>query len=183
STPGFERDLVVRSIAFYASEAFLLSGEELTRIDVPLSAEIGLHREWLTVELREDWAVEGQTHAAGSLLVIDLAEFLAGARDFTTIFAPTPATSLVGASWTRSHLVVNVLEHVTTRLQVWTPTAGRFVRTDFPGVPEVGTVGVRPVDAKFGDDVWVVTTDFLTPTTLQLATVGSEPVSLKSQPA
>src|SRR5699024_4911503 len=101
----------------------------------------------------------------------------------TTIFAPTPATSLVGASWTRSHLVVNVLEHVTTRLQVWTPTGGRFVRTDFPGVPEVGTVGVRPVDAKFGDDVWVVTTDFLTPTTLRLATVGSEPVSLKSQPA
>src|SRR5699024_9865040 len=101
----------------------------------------------------------------------------------TTIFAPTPATSLVGASWTRSHLVVNVLEDVTTRLQVWTPAEGRFVRSGFPGVPEVGTVGVRPVDAKFSDDVWVVTTDFLTPTTLGIATVGSEPVSLKSQPA
>ncbi|MPV50528.1 prolyl oligopeptidase family serine peptidase [Pseudactinotalea sp. HY160] len=186
STPGFERDLVVRTIDFYSSEAFLLAGGRLTKIDVPDSAEIDLHREWLTVELREEWAPGGEAgapvHAAGSLLAIPLEDFLAGARDFRVIFAPTPATALVGAAWTRSHLVVNVLEDVKTRLHVWTPTGGAFVRGEFPGVPDVGTVGVRPVDEKFSDDVWVVTTDFLTPTTLQLATVGGAPSPLKSQP-
>src|SRR5699024_11544344 len=58
STPGFERDLVSRAIAFYADELYLLGGDELTLIDVPESAEAGLHRQWLTVELREDWQVE-----------------------------------------------------------------------------------------------------------------------------
>src|SRR5699024_903183 len=57
STPGFERDFVIRTRAFYDSEVFLLEGQTLTKIDVPRSAEAGLHREWLVVELREEWHI------------------------------------------------------------------------------------------------------------------------------
>jgi prolyl oligopeptidase len=193
-TPGFERDLVHRAIAFYRSETFLASDvgtarQALHRIEVPESAEVGLHREWLLVELREEWTVGGRTHPAGALLTAHLDEFMAGARDLTVLFEPTPTTSLAGATWTRHHLVVNVLDDVVNRLHVLTPpdeSGGTWVRSDFPAVDPVATVGVRAVDPVDSDDVWVVTTGFLTPTTLSLTTVGrpdARPEPLKAAPA
>lgn len=40
-TPGWERDFVARSLAFYRSELYLRTTDGLTLIDVPLSAEAG----------------------------------------------------------------------------------------------------------------------------------------------
>ena len=169
STPGFERDLVSRAIAFYADELYLLRGDELTLIDVPESAEAGLHRQWLTVELREDWQVGGHTYAGGSLLVIELEAFLAGDRDFQELYVPSASTSLAGYTGTRHHLVLNILDDVKSRLEVHTPSGGRFFGSALTGMPEVGTVQVAPVDPRESDSLWVYAADFLTPTTLSLA--------------
>lgn len=191
-TPGFEREYVVRTIAFYAEETFLLRDGGLVRVDVPTSAEVGFHREWLTVSLREDWTPVdgGPTFEGGSLLAAPLEDFLAGSRELTVLFAPSPTTSLAGAAFTRHHLVLTVLDDVKNRLEVLTPprdVAGGvpWERGELPGVPEIGTVGVRAVDRVESDDVWLVTTDYLTPTTLSLTTVGGEraPEPLKAMPA
>ncbi|CAM3480829.1 prolyl oligopeptidase family serine peptidase [Isoptericola cucumis] len=190
-TPGFERDLVSRSIAFYRSETFLVEGvgtpgQRLVKIEVPESAEVGFHREWLLVELRDDWTPDGstardgdqeRTYAAGSLLAAPADDFLAGRRDLTVLFAPTASTSLVGAAWTRHHLVLNILDDVKNRLHVLTPpvdaTAGTaWQRADLPVGDDLVTVGARAVDPLDSDDVWLTTTGYLTPSTLALATVG-----------
>ncbi|QAY68715.1 prolyl oligopeptidase family serine peptidase [Xylanimonas protaetiae] len=179
-TPGFERDIVHRSIAFYRSETFLVSdvgtpAQVLRRIDVPESADVGLHREWLLVELRDDWDTEGRTYLGGSLLAARVDDFLAGSRDLDVLFEPTPTTSLAGATWTRHHLAVNVLDDVVNRLHVLTPpcdAGGAWVRSEFPATDPVATVGARAVDPLDSDDVWVTTTGFLLPTTLSLATLG-----------
>src|SRR5690606_22081596 len=121
-TPGFERDVVVRAYAFYDSEMYLLEADgSLRLLEVPRSAEPDLHREWLTVELREEWEVSGRSYPGGSLLAIELDRFLAGGREFEVLYLPTETTSLVGATWTRHHLVLNVLDDVTNRLEVLTP--------------------------------------------------------------
>lgn len=184
STPGFERDYVMRALAFYNSETYLLgAGDELTKIDVPNSAETQIHREWLLVELRQEWAPAGQEFPGGSLLVIELEVFLAGSRDFHVLYTPTETSSLAGATWTRHHLVLNILDDVKNRLEVHTPGAdGAFTRSEFVGAPAVGTVQVGAVDRRRSDAVWMITTDFLTPTTLWLAEVGSEPEPLKAMP-
>ncbi len=202
--PGFERDVVTRSIAFYRSETYLVdavgtAGQQLTKIDVPDSAEVGFHREWLLVELRDDWSVTtgtgGRTYRAGSLLAAPADDFLAGSRELTVLFEPTATTSLVGASWTRHHLVVNVLDDVKNRLHVLTPPdlpaepGTPWSRSELPVGGELLTVGVRAVDPVDSDDVWVVTTGFLTPSTFSRATVAGpgaeprEPEVLKSAPA
>ncbi|WP_256838414.1 prolyl oligopeptidase family serine peptidase [Ornithinimicrobium faecis] len=170
-TPGHERDLIHRAPTFFTSELHLLDPDgSLIRIEVPDSAQASVTREWLTIELRDDWTPEEVTYAAGSLLGIRLADFLAGSRDVQVLFAPTPARSLAGHTWTRHHLVLNILEHVTNRLEVLTPEAdGIFASTPLPGVPDVGTTMVGPVDGVGSDAVWVYTTDFLTPTTLAIA--------------
>ncbi|WP_125776732.1 prolyl oligopeptidase family serine peptidase [Antribacter gilvus] len=196
-TPGFERDLVSRAIAFYRSETYLATApgtpeQTLTKIDVPDSAEVGLHREWMLVELRDDWTVDGRTFAAGSLLAAAFDEFLAGSRDLAVLFEPTATTSLAGATWTRHHLVVNVLDDVKNQLHVLTPPAsgaGEWARSELPLGGELLTVGVGAVDPVDSDDVWVVTTGYLTPSTLARVTVtGPEgrqaaPEVLKQAPA
>ncbi|MFI2105591.1 prolyl oligopeptidase family protein [Isoptericola sp. NPDC019693] len=202
-TPGFERDLVSRSIAFYRSETYLVEAvgtpeQRLVKIDVPESAEVGFHREWLLVELRDDWAPAGTTYRAGSLLAAPADAFLAGSRDLTVLFEPTPSTSLVGAAWTRHHLVVNVLDDVKNTVHVLTPPAGAsldteagapWARSELPLGGGLLTVGVRAVDPLDSDDVWVTTTGYLTPSTLALSSLAGpgaepgEPEPLKAAPA
>ena len=47
----------------------------------------------------------------------------------------------------------------------------------------MGTVDVSAVDSDDSDDVWLVTTDYLTPTTLSLLPLGAAPEELKAMPA
>ncbi|MBN8880954.1 MAG: S9 family peptidase [Salana multivorans] len=210
-TEGFERDWVSRALTFWTDELFLLPDDGPEKIDVPDSAEAGAYREWLLVEPREDWTVtaglpageESRTYPAGSLLAGDLDAYRAGSRDLAVLFAPTPTTALVGATWTRHHLVVNVLDDVKNRLEVLTPPAtgaegivdggaggaargrrvgpGEWQRRPFPAAPPLGTVSVASLDragdslgGELADGLWMTSSDYLTPTTLSLVTLAAD---------
>ena len=182
-TPGFERDFVNRTIAFYADELFLRGRDgELRKVDAPNSANKGVHREWLTLELREPWTVNGRTYPAGSLLAARFDGYMAGKRELDVLFEPTETTSLAGYTWTRDHLVLNVLDDVRNRLSVLTPTDGGWRTAPFVGAPELGTVNVGAVDRRHSNEVWLTATDYVTPTTLSLATIGQTPEVLKTMP-
>jgi prolyl oligopeptidase len=187
-TPGFERDFVSRTLAFYNDELYLRPADgKLVKIDAPNSANKGVQREWLTLELREPWTVGGKSYAAGSLLATKFDDFMAGKREFDVLFAPTDKTSLAGFAWTRNHLVLNVLDDVKNRLSVLTPSADGWKTSDFVGAPTIGTIGVSAVDADESDAVWLTVTDYLTPSTLSLAEVsggskGQPPEQLKAMP-
>lgn len=189
-TPGFERDVVVRSIAFYESETYLLGPDgALELLDVPRSSEPGVQREWLTVELREDWEVGGRRYPAGSLLAARLSDFLAGSRDLEVLYTPTPTTSLAGDTWTRHHLVLNILDDVTNRLEVLTPPdsgTGPWRRRplDLAGTaaPALATVAVGAVDADTEDALWLTTTGFVTPTTLSRLDLDTDGATLAVEP-
>jgi prolyl oligopeptidase len=183
-TPGFERDLVVRTIAFYADELFLVRpGGALQKVDAPVSAKKQVQREWLTLELREPWKVGGRTYPAGALLAARLDDFLAGRRDLEVLHAPTPRTSIESVTWTSRHLVLGTLEDVKSRLTVLTPGKDGWTRAPFTGAPEIGSLQVSAVDPDDRDEVWLTATGFLTPTTLALAPIGEQPEPLKSNPA
>ncbi|WP_454832341.1 prolyl oligopeptidase family serine peptidase [Pseudoxanthomonas wuyuanensis] len=204
-TPGFQRDFVSRTLAFYNDELYLRAdgdthgcasdagpgcagASKLVRIDAPNSANKGVQRQWLTLELREPWTVGGRTYTAGSLLAARFDDFLAGKREFDVLFEPTDKTSLAGFAWTRNHLVLNVLEDVKNRLSVMTWSADGWKTSEFAGAPTFGTIGVSAVDADDSDAVWLTVTDYLTPSTLSLAEVsgnsqGQPPEQLKAMPA
>jgi prolyl oligopeptidase len=187
-TPGFERDFVSRTLAFYNDELYLRGADgKLAKIDAPNSANKSVHKEWLLLELRDAYVAGGRTHAAGSLIAAKFDEFMAGKREFTTLFAPTDRTSLSSYSWTRNHLLLNVLEDVKNRISVLTPAlpsegTGEWKREPFVGAPTIGTVSVSAVDADESDAVWMTATDYLTPTSLAIAQVGQAPEVLKTNP-
>lgn len=181
--PVYQRDFVSRTLAFYNDELYLKGADgSLAKLDVPNSANKSVHRAWLTLELREPWSVGGRQYKAGSLLATNFDAFMGGKREFAVLFEPTDNTSLAGYTWTKSHLVLNVLEDVKSTLSVLTPADGQWMRSAFVGAPAIGTVAVSAVDADESDAVWLTTTDFLTPTTLSLVQIGQAPEKLKSNP-
>jgi len=184
-SPGFERDFVSRTLAFYNDELYLRGTDgKLVKIDVPNSANKAVHNQWLTLELREPWKSKDRSYEAGSLLVIDFDKFMAGDREFDIAFAPDDHTSLSGYTWTKQHLVLTLLNDVKSKIRIMTPIgAGSWRQSLLVGAPAVGTVDVSAIDADIGDALWMTTTDFLTPTTLSMVEIGQQPQKLKSMPA
>jgi prolyl oligopeptidase len=182
-TPGFERDVVVRRPAFWTSETFLRREGKLVKIDKPDDARVSFHREWLLIQLRSDWTVGGKTYPAGELIATNLEAFFKGGRDFDVLFEPAERKSLAGFSATRNHILVTELDNVRSIVYVLTYSNKRWNRVPLPGVPEFGEVSASDVDSDESDDYFLSVTDFLTPTTLALATVGGGPaVTLKKLP-
>ena len=200
-TPGYPRDFVSRTLAFYNDELYLRAADDahgcasdagagcagasgtLAKVDAPNSANKSVHKDWLVLELREPYTAGGRTYPAGSLVAANFDAFMAGKRAFTTLFAPSERTSLAGYTWTKNHLVLNVLEDVKNRLSVLTPAeTGEWQRAAFVGAPTFGTLGVSAVDEDASDAVWLTATDYLTPSTLALAEVGRAPEVLKTMP-
>jgi len=182
-TPGYERDFVSRTLAFYNDELYLRDADgTLQKIDVPNSARKQIHRQWLSVELRQPWTVNEMTYVAGSLLVIDFDNFMAGSRDFNLLFSPTETASLAGMIWTKSQLILTILEDVKNKLQVIKHTNQGWIQQQWDEAPRFGTLNISAVDADESDEVWLSTSDYLTPPTLTLAVPGQAPEILKSTP-
>jgi prolyl oligopeptidase len=182
-TPGHERNFVSRTIAFYNDELYLLDDAgQLVKIDAPNSANKSVHKDWLLLQPRDPMTVGGTTYAAGSLLAANFDDYMAGKREFEVLFEPSDTTSLDGYTWTKSHLVLNILDDVKNRLRVLTPGADGWAESEFVGAPQLGTLGVGAVDADESDAVWLTATDYLTPTTLSIAEIGEQPELLKSMP-
>ena len=109
-----------------------------------------------------------------------------GKRDVTVLFAPTESTSLASFTFTKNHVVLNIMEHVRNRLMVLTPPKKKkddWVERDIEGLPDFGTLSAWPFDAEEGDALWFSATDYVTPSSLWLGAVGQVPEKLKQTPA
>ena len=186
-SPGFERNFVTRNIAFYNDELFLVKDSgELVKIDAPNTASKSVFKQYLLLELREAWTIDSKTYPAGSLLVSDFDRFLRGERAFEVLFEPSSNTALSSVTTTKDHVVINVLEDVKNRLYVLTPSTTEsstaWRREPLVGAPDFGTVNVTAVDSDESNDYFMTSTDYLTPTTLSIGTVGKAPEELKRLP-
>ena len=186
-SPGFERNFVTRNIAFYNDELFLVKDSgELVKIDAPNTASKSVFKQYLLLELREAWTIDSKTYPAGSLLVSDFDRFLQGERAFEVLFEPSSNTALSSVTTTKDHVVINVLEDVKNRLYVLTPSTTEsptaWRREPLVGAPAFGTVNVTAVDSDESNDYFMTSTDYLTPTTLSIGTVGKAPEELKRLP-
>jgi prolyl oligopeptidase len=185
-TPGYERDFVTRVIDFWTSETFVRGKDgQLAKVDVPLDAIVDAHREWLLIQLRSDWNVGGKSYKGGSLLAAKFDDFMAGKREIVTLFEPTDTVSLGKYSWTRHHLLLDLLDNVVSRQEVLTPrAAGAWKREPLGGAPALSTVDAGGIDADTSDDYFMTVTSYLAPTTLYYGTLGKgKATPIKHTPA
>ncbi len=180
NSPGFERNFVSRTLAFYNDELYLRTDDgKLTKIDAPNSANKSVYKQYLMLELRKPWDVDENSYPAGSLLVTKFDDFMAGKRDFDVLFKPTLNSSLAGFSACKDHVILNVLEDVKNRIYVLTPDGEKWKQEPLKGAPEIGTVSVSPVDADHSNAFWMTSSGYLSPTTLFYGEIGGEPEQVK----
>ncbi|MGA9333051.1 MAG: prolyl oligopeptidase family serine peptidase [Rudaea sp.] len=184
STPGFARDFVSVIKDFFHSELYLRKHAKLIRIDVPSDAEASAHREWLLVKPRSAWKIGTTTYPAGALLVTRFDDFMAGKRAFDVLFAPDAHTALSSWSWTRHHLILDVLDDVKSRLEVLTPANGAWTRRALEGAPAMSSIHVVDTDPDNSDEYWLSITGFLTPSTLARGLLDADKAeTIKHEPA
>lgn len=180
--PGFQHHLFYRGTDFYNSRTWVLRNGELVEIEAPTDAGVHIRERWITVRPRTPWTVGGRTYGDGTLLLADLDAFLAGDRSLQVVFEPTATASLAGWSWTRNHLLVNILEDVRSRVEVVTPAQG-WDRRPLKGQPDLWSVGAGAMEADVNDDCLLAGNDFLTPASLYFAKVDDEPRLLRQAPS
>jgi prolyl oligopeptidase len=180
STPGFERLMVSRSTDFFNRERYELRGDELIRIDVPTDAGISVHRKWLLIRPRTEWTIGATTYAPGTLLASGYDDFLAGKRDLRVVFEPDEHTSLESYGWTRDRLILTTLVDVASRIDIVTP--GTWTREAVAGLPPNTNTVVVDAD-EYGDEIFLDSSGFISPSQLLWGHVGGELTQIKSAPA
>ncbi|GAB4100915.1 prolyl oligopeptidase family serine peptidase [Sinomonas halotolerans] len=135
-TPGFERLIASDRMSFFDVQHHVWRDGAWAPVPVPTDVDVDLHREWILFRPQRDWTPEGAgagadgaagtgsaggTFPAGSLLAADFEAFMAGGREFAVLFAPDGHTSLQSWSWTRGHLMLNLLRDVSSEIRVLTP--------------------------------------------------------------
>ena len=177
-TPGYERTVITRALDFYTSRTWV-DGQEL---DLPLDCSAVPYKQWLFIIPRTDYQPASATIPAGALAVTDLERFLAGERDFRVLSDLSDSGAVEDLSLTANYAFVTTLDNVSTRIE--RIALGTWERTDVPLPPASAAhiVATSPLD---GDEVWLNTSSFSTPSTLSLldATAPDHPNAAKHAPA
>ncbi|AKK25939.1 prolyl oligopeptidase family protein [Mycobacterium sp. EPa45] len=177
-TPGYERTHVSRAVDFFNDEVYELRSGELIRIDAPTDASLSIHREWLLIELRSDWDTGTASYRTGSLLAAKYEEFLAGTAELAVVFEPDERSSLHQYSWTLDRLLLVTLVDVASRVEVVTP--GSWLREPVVGVE--GNTVIVATD-EHGDEIFLDSSDFITPSRLLYGRAGGELTEIKRAPS
>jgi len=180
---GYERDIVVRQIAFRKSETFVRDNGKLVKIETPDDANLSVHRELLFVVLRSPWEIGGRVFPAGALLVANLEQFLGGKRELEVLFEPSERTSLEDFSPMLNYIILNTLENVRSRMWVLKRQDGKWQRNELPGTPPFSTASTSAVDDDASDEYFMSVSGFLSPATFYIGTAGNGPAEkLKESP-
>ncbi|KTF03607.1 Prolyl endopeptidase precursor [Trueperella bernardiae] len=217
-TPGHERLVAFRypdfrsTISFVADLEGVLAGgggavvgpegealraglpSALTQVNMPLSAEVGFVRDWLLATLRHDWELDGATFPAGAVVVMPASSITEPrAQDVQVLYSPSPTSSFLDLTVTRTGLVMTILDNVKTKL--FFCAEGRAaagvvepwqIAEVTPKAAEFAAVGIAAVDRLESDEVWLTVAGFVTPTTLYMGEIGREELAvrkLRSAPA
>ena len=203
---GVAHEFQVRQISFYKSEQWYRSPDmskaapddatPFIKLDIPNDVTLGTFGDEATLELRSEWAPPrapgGRAYPAGTLLTAPMKDVATGDWSrCSVLFEPAAdgSNSLAGVSATRNFLVLQVSEHVRTRLGFHKHAGeGRWVDAtpaEAALAPAGVAVTISAIWPEDSDECWVSTSGFLHPSTLAKASAADgaqRRESLKSLP-
>jgi prolyl oligopeptidase len=178
--PGFERTFMYRIVDNYNKVTFELRDGELIRLDIPTDSKFAAHREWMMIALVSDWVRGDTTFEAGSVLIADYEQFVAGTVEPHVVFEPGGGDFFAAGAFTGDRFLSIKLRDVATVVEVLTP--GSWQAEPLPGVPDNATVGLAGYDV-FGDEIFLSTSGFDTPPRLLHGPSAGPVREIKSSPA
>ncbi len=176
-----------RSTSFNVRIFELLADGTKKLIDLPTDAQMGGAGDVLLVKPRVDVSHGGYDYRADTLIAISYAHFVAGGRNFKTLFEPAPRKFLEGFDYENGRLLLNIKENLCDRYQLLSHNNGNWTPLPLPKLPEVGMISLWGFDAdslESNGDLLLSINDPVTPASLNLVRSGStEPELLKTSPA
>ncbi|WP_375385075.1 prolyl oligopeptidase family protein [uncultured Microbacterium sp.] len=162
---------------FFHSEAYVWDAATgrapqlpaVKKIAAPQDALVAVHGDSVAIRTTTAWTVAGREVAAGALLVGPLATVTDGdGSALEVVFTPTATTVLDSWRWTRTRLVLTLLDDVQSRMLALDPAdTWRATALDLGASPDdLLSAGVATADADEDDELWIVVRGFLTPATL-----------------
>jgi prolyl oligopeptidase len=177
--PGFERTYFYRSVDFYNKETYELRDGALVRLDIPTDSSMAVHHQWAMILLSSDWHRGDQTYIAGSVLVTDYADLVAGTAELHVVFEPGGGDFFTAGLFTGDVFLTIKLRDVATVVEVMTP--GTWQAEPLPGVPANTNTGLAGVD-PLGDEIFLYASAFDRPTRLLHGPSAGPVQQIKSAP-
>jgi prolyl oligopeptidase len=186
------RTCFIRQLDFFRKTFHVEAGGVLRQVDIPADAIFDVEPDWLVLNLRSDWHVDGRRFKAGTLLVAGLDAVLAGKPDFTVLFEPTPTSFLQDVALAGNVVAFMVLDNVQSRVLFARHNGGTWQVEPVAGLPAMETANVSRLveddiswldDERKGETFLVISTGSITPATLWLARSGENVEMLKQAPA
>ena len=115
SFTDFRDYYIGRATDFFNNEFFVYRNKELIKLDKQDSAIANVHRGQLLLHLKHDWNHRDEQYRAGSLLIGQLDDILAGTGDYQVLFEPTKHSVLISHSETKNSIILNISENVCTK--------------------------------------------------------------------
>jgi prolyl oligopeptidase len=179
---GKIRDFAYRGPTFFTNIMYLRGDDGFTKLDKPDDAGISFWDDQVMISLRTDWTAGGKTWPAGSMLVGSAKDYLAGKRELTALFTPTAHSSLAGVTALKTVVLVNELDDVHNNLYLWKRSKKGWKRTQVK-TPALSAFNAWAWDDDENDDYWFSTSNFLTPSTLELQKGKGKRKVMKRTPA
>jgi prolyl oligopeptidase len=182
---GHRAVVIQRPLTTFEAEYYLVSGQKVARLALPKKAEIHtLVDKQLIVSLAEDWVVQGNTFAQGSVVAVDWEQ---ASRDPghlrpVLLYAPGPRESFDNAAATRDSLIVTTFDNVRGRAFVYRRgPSGAWTHSRL-ALPDNATVAIADTNLH-GMQAFLSVTGFLLPTSLWLLdSPESTPTQIKTLP-
>ncbi len=182
---GARHHVVRRALDFYTAETHVLRDDDWVRVPVPVDVDVHVWRSWFLLQPRKPWTVDGVEHPGGTILVATVDGLLAGDEAPRALATPGEGQS-IDLTWTRTRVVVEVLEHVRARHRLLLPPLGDptdpWTEQPLEDLPDAWIVGATPVDADTCDDLLLHVEDLLTPTSLWWLPPDGEATRLRTTP-
>ncbi|MBI4351325.1 MAG: S9 family peptidase [Elusimicrobia bacterium] len=175
--PEAKHCFITRSISFYESEHYLLSGKELKKLPLPPDAAVsGIFNRRVVFTLRGDWKLQGKTFKQNSLLSVELdkAGLPEEQADPELLFEPGPRATVEGVRFSRQALLLSLLDNVKGKILKLTPGTGGLKTEEVP-VPPNGSAYVDTSE-EYRDDFLFAYQNFLVPASLFYSGTGEKPV-------
>ncbi|MBE0362370.1 prolyl oligopeptidase [Pseudoalteromonas ulvae UL12] len=156
--------LIYDGTSFYTSDMYLMHEGKQVKLPIPNDADVkGLNNGKIFIGLKSAW----QGFSQAEVIYTDVNDLIANKARFKSFIKPTEQVSIKGINFTKSAILVTVMEDVKNKVYRYSEQADGQWQIKQIGFPETGTVSVFNTDTD-KDDFFVNYTDFLTPSSLYL---------------
>ena len=159
--------MIMHRPTFFEGTTYMLEGDDLVEIEVPMDASPSVVQDQIVVYLRSPWEVGGRSYPLGSLIAMPIDDFLAGERDFEVVAESTERSTVQFSAPAKDFMVVSILNNVRGELWKYRHEGGEWQREKVPA-PDFGNVNLAGLSVH-ENRFFFTYSSFLQPTTLYLS--------------